>query len=104
MAWLGLLCIGAAPAFINYNLEGTALLHCLNVCETPLLIVDEDVGCQKRIEGSRKAIEERGTKTIILSPSLKKEITSGSKTLPGDKYRKGMEGGFPTCLIFTRYV
>ena len=38
--WFGLWAIGAKPAFINYNLTGTPLAHCLKVAGTKLCIVD----------------------------------------------------------------
>lgn len=41
--WLALAALGAFPAFINYNLTGAPLLHCLKVCKTRLLVVDDEV-------------------------------------------------------------
>jgi len=41
--WYGLWAIGAKPAFINYNLTGKALSHCVKIAGTPLLLVDGDV-------------------------------------------------------------
>ncbi|KAK3672559.1 hypothetical protein LTR78_007610 [Recurvomyces mirabilis] len=95
------LTIGAGPAFINYNLEGKALMHCLAVCETKLLIVDEDADCQQRIEGSRQDIEAAGTRIVPLDTSLKLEISSGPVFVPEDSLRSGMKGDFPYCLIYT---
>ncbi len=97
-------CIGAAPAFINYNLEGNALLHCLDVAQTRLLIVDDDAACQKRINGSRADIESRGTKIALLDGTLKQTISAGPVVRPGDELRAGTKGSFPYCLIYTRYV
>ena len=101
MIWFATLCIGAAPAFLNYNLEGKALLHCLEVCETRLIIIDEDAGCQRRIEASRSVIVGRGTKIITHNGALKNEIRSKSKTCPDDSYRAGTKGDFPYTLIYT---
>lgn len=102
MLMFACLCIGAAPAFINYNLEGKALLHCLSVCEAKLLIIDPDSGCQKRIEGSRPQIESAGTKLVTLDETLKKKVISAPVVVPEDKWRAGMKGDFPYCLIYTR--
>ncbi|KAJ9612451.1 hypothetical protein H2200_004048 [Cladophialophora chaetospira] len=99
--WFACSAIGAAPAFINYNLEGKALMHCLNVCETRLLIVDEDAGCQKRIAESKSDIEARGTKIALLDSSLKQRIAAKPVVRPGDELRKGTKGSFPFCLIYT---
>lgn len=41
--WLGLWSIGAKPAFINYNLAGPALVHCIKAAGTGLVLVDVSV-------------------------------------------------------------
>jgi acyl-CoA synthetase (AMP-forming)/AMP-acid ligase II len=41
--WFGLWSIGAKPAFINYNLTGKALAHCIGVSTTRLILVDPEV-------------------------------------------------------------
>lgn len=41
--WLGLWSIGAKPAFINYNLSGASLAHCIKAATTKLCIVDPNV-------------------------------------------------------------
>lgn len=102
MLWFATLCIGAAPAFLNYNLEGNALLHCLKVCETKLVIVDDDSACQARIEGSRKHIEASGAKIALLDSTLKTQISARPAVCPGDEYRRGVQGNFPYALIYTR--
>ncbi|EHY57365.1 hypothetical protein HRR83_002850 [Exophiala dermatitidis] len=99
--WWACLAVGAAPAFLNYNLEGKALIHCLEVCETRLIIVDEDPGCQQRINSSREHIEARGTKIAVLDDALKQKISSMPTIRPGDECRNGTKGSFPYCLIYT---
>lgn len=95
------LTIGAGPALINYNLEGKALMHCLSVCESRLLIVDSDAGCQQRIESSRSDIESAKTKIVTLDLNLKQAITSRPIVVPEDHWRQGMRGEFPYALIYT---
>lgn len=41
--WLALWSIGAKPAFINYNLTGHALVHCIKAAGSGLVLVDESV-------------------------------------------------------------
>lgn len=41
--WLGLWSIGAKPAFINYNLTGKALAHCIRVSTTRLAMIDPQI-------------------------------------------------------------
>ncbi|CRK38649.1 hypothetical protein BN1708_007835, partial [Verticillium longisporum] len=38
--WFGLWSIGAKPAFMNYNLTGSALAHCIKTATTSLVLVD----------------------------------------------------------------
>lgn len=100
--WLAILSIGCSPAFLNYNLEGKALLHCLDVCETKLVIVDDDRGCRARIEGARAKIEERGKKLVFHDDALQREVSAKAAVVPGHQYRQGVDGDFPCCLIYTR--
>lgn len=102
MLWFATLCIGAAPAFLNYNLEGKALLHCLKVAETKLVIVDVDPTCTSKIEGSRKDIEASGAKIVYLDTELKAKVSAKQAVCPGDEYRNGVKGSFPFTLIYTR--
>ncbi|KAK0950125.1 hypothetical protein LTR91_025907, partial [Friedmanniomyces endolithicus] len=95
------LTIGAGPALINYNLEGRALMHCLAVAETKLLLVDLDAACQGRIEGSKQEIEAAGTKIVTLDAGLKQTIQSRPVVIPGDELRAGMRPDFPYALIYT---
>ncbi|CAK4032291.1 Isopenicillin N epimerase component 1 [Lecanosticta acicola] len=94
-------CIGAAPALINYNLEGNALMHCLDVADSKLLIIDPDSGCQQRIDGSRQEIESAGATIFTLDAALKQSITSLAPTVPQDSYRAGMKGDSSYALIYT---
>jgi non-ribosomal peptide synthetase component F len=100
MLALAALCIGAAPALINYNLEGGALLHCLSVCSPKLLLVDEDAACQQRINGSQHQIEEAGTRIVPFDGSLRAEISSRQPIVPGDEWRKDVRGESPYCLLY----
>lgn len=103
IAWLGLWCIGCAPAFINYNLEGAALEHCLRISEADLLLVEQDEPCRQRIERSRNHIEkEMRTKIHILDSRLKQFIAKNIPSTPlSDAYRSGIQGSSPLCLIYT---
>jgi len=93
--------IGAGPALINYNLEGKALMHCLGVANTKLLVIDEDAGCQQRIEGSRGEIEAFGTKIVTMDAALLQNVASKPATVPSDELRNGMKPEFPYALIYT---
>jgi acyl-CoA synthetase (AMP-forming)/AMP-acid ligase II len=102
--WMALWSLGCAPAQMNYNLTGDALVHCLTVSEAKILLVDADEGCQARINDTRERIEgQLGMKTIVLSPEKKAEINAFAPTVPERRWRDGMKGSFPMCLLYTRY-
>ncbi|ERF74760.1 hypothetical protein EPUS_04929 [Endocarpon pusillum Z07020] len=102
ICWLATWCIGCAPAFINYNLEGTALEHCLSICGARLLLVDQDPACRQRVENSRTNIENQmGMAIHILDFSLKHTISRIQIDPPSDSCRAGTKGSFPLCLLYT---
>lgn len=104
MIWFAMWCVGAAPSFINYNLEGKALLHCLEVCQSKLIIIDAEVNCQKRISESREELEKMGMKIVTLDDQLRQELSTFPLTVPGDEYRENVKPEFPYALIYTRFV
>lgn len=100
--WLALWAVGCAPALINYNLEGAALEHCLNIYGASLVLVDEDPACQQRIEGSRSHMEKKsGMKIRFLDSTLKRAIAQHLTTPIPDTYSAGTKGSFPLCLLYT---
>jgi acyl-CoA synthetase (AMP-forming)/AMP-acid ligase II len=104
-AWLGAWAVGAAPAMINYNLAGNALIHCLKVCDATLLLVDEEQALRQRIEDSRKQIEgELGMKISIQDRATTNIIRSFKPDRPADIYREEVRGDWPMVLFYTRYV
>lgn len=96
--WLASLCVGCAPAFINCHLEGKGLLHCLDVCASKLLFVDDHLEFQARIEDSRASIERSGSKIFVFDDVLKREVAVVKTSVPGDEYRMNVKPEFPICL------
>ncbi len=104
-AWLGLWEIGAAPAMINYNLGGNALVHCLKVCDAKLLLVDEEPTLRQKIEEARSRIEgDLGMKISIHDRSTKNTIHGLKPDRLGDVYREEVRGDWPMVLFYTRYA
>ncbi|KAF2813457.1 long-chain fatty acid transporter-like protein [Mytilinidion resinicola] len=68
MLWLALDGIGAVPSFINYNLTGKALVHCVKLCESRYLISDSDV--QPNVEPCAPELEESGVKLLYYNSDL----------------------------------
>ena len=104
-AWLGLWAIGAAPAMINYNLSGQALLHCLKLSGAKLLLVDADEALAARVsEQSDTLSSELGMSCATLDQDLKKTIYGLEPKRPEDVYREAVQGDWPMCLFYTRSV
>lgn len=90
---------------VNYNLTGDALLHCLKISGSKLLVVDEDSGCRQRIEQCRDRIErELGMQIVTLDQRTRAAISALPPKRPDDHYRKNVTGESPTCLFYTRSV
>ncbi|RYP12969.1 hypothetical protein DL767_010995 [Monosporascus sp. MG133] len=67
----GLWSIGAKPAFINYNLTGDALTHCLKVAEAALMLVDPEVA--KNVDDGVRANLE-SLRIELLTPEMMEEV------------------------------
>jgi len=101
-AWLGLWAIGAAPAMINYNLAGKALIHCLKVAGSKFLLADSDPALVARIEEARKEINrELGSPIYILDEKTKEDIAASKSERPGDVFREVVQPNWPMCIFYT---
>jgi acyl-coenzyme A synthetase/AMP-(fatty) acid ligase len=101
--WLALWAIGCAPALINYNLKGEALLHSLQNSGSSLVLVDPEISAavlelQEIING------ELNMKVAILDARLKTEIGNLEPKRPDDRYRAEVKGSDNQALIYTRWV
>ncbi|KGO73684.1 Major facilitator superfamily domain, general substrate transporter [Penicillium italicum] len=102
VAWVALWSIGCAPAAINYNLTGDALLHCLKISGATILLVDKDADCRARVEESHDAITgDLGMKPMTLDSSLKAHISTFQTTLPPKELSKHIAGEYPAILLYT---
>ncbi|CAO2649393.1 Nn.00g067780.m01.CDS01 [Neocucurbitaria sp. VM-36] len=100
--WLGLFCIGCAPAHLNYNLKGESLIHCLKVAGVKLVLVDSERECAARFETCREQVEkEFGVTSCTLDAALLEKVYSGPVDVPGDEYREHVIASDPTCLLYT---
>lgn len=100
---LGLWSIGSAPAWINYNLAGDALVHCLKVSGAKVVLVDEDAQCRERIEAVRDRLDsELGMTIVILDGNKKGELSRLEPRRPEDELRAGSTPGYPLFLFYTR--
>ncbi|KAH6024708.1 hypothetical protein HBI83_070450 [Parastagonospora nodorum] len=99
--WLGLFAIGCAPAHLNYNLKGDALLHCLKVADVKIFVVDEEPECAERFADVKERVEELGVKAFTVDEALLQKVYAGPTNDPGPSYRENVVGSDPTCLLYT---
>ena len=98
--WLALDAIGAAAAFVNYNLTGDPLLHCLRVSKAKLLIVDEDL--TDKVLPLQQEIVDMGFEIVIFDNRQLEEINSLPLKRPDyDARRKQLTD--ISCIFYTRY-
>lgn len=100
--WLGLFAIGCAPAHLNFNLKGEALVHCLKVAGVKMVLVDAEAECAARFEACRTRVEqELGVTPYIVDDALLADVYAGPVVVPGDEYREGVVGSDAICLLYT---
>lgn len=96
--WLGLWSIGAKPAFLNYNLSGASLVHCIKAATTKLCIVDpnveENVGQDVRDELS-------DIRFIIHTPEVEAQVASMEAVRVPDSERSEKSLSAMAILIYT---
>lgn len=105
--WLGLWSIGARPAFINYNLTGKPLLHCVKTSTARLLLVDNEVrGCfdQEALDqlASPGFRDGKGPVEItFFTPEIEAQVLNTEGIREPDSSRSGAKAHEMSALIFT---
>lgn len=96
--WLGLWSIGAKPAFINYNLTGKALAHCIRVSTSRLVLVDPEVqgNVTQEVQDELSSVQFE-----VFSPELEAEAMSTTAVREDDSARAEDKGQNMALLIFT---
>lgn len=106
--WLGLWSIGARPAFINYNLTGQALVHCIRTSTARLLIVDpevkpavtDDVIREITTAGFREGAQS-SVEVVFFTPNVETEVLSVESQRAPDSTRAGAMSQDMAILIYT---
>ena len=104
--WLGLWSLGARPAFLNYNLTGQSLLHCLNISTARIVLVDEEVKAQFTPEvlqtASSPAFRDgKGpVQVVIFDEALERQILAVEARREPDLSRSTRAHEM-SCLIYT---
>ncbi|KAL4804815.1 hypothetical protein BDV18DRAFT_153152 [Aspergillus unguis] len=105
--WLGLWSIGAAPAFINYNLAGKPLLHSVRTSTARLLIVEEEIRSSFGTEelaafGSPDFREEGGPIELVSwTPEIEAQVLQTEAIREDNSARAGAQLRDMAMLIYT---
>ena len=96
--WFGLWAIGAKPAFINYNLSGKPLAHCIQVSTARVTIIDREVQ-DNFTQEFRDGLP--GIEFVVFSPQLEADIASIEGVREPDSARSEDSASNTAALIYT---
>ena len=105
--WLGLWSIGAYPAFINHNLIGDPLMHCIKTSTARLLFVEESLGgvftpeIREWAAASDSNQAPKPVDLVFLTHQIDLEIAVVKATRPPDDLRSGVLSHDMAALIYT---
>ncbi|KAF2271414.1 long-chain fatty acid transporter-like protein [Westerdykella ornata] len=80
MLWFALDAIGAKISFLNWNLTGAGLVHCVKLCESRFVIADTDV--RNNLEPCREELEGLSIQIQYYSPSFFASLTDTTPIPP----------------------
>ncbi|KAI1735630.1 fatty acid transporter [Xylaria scruposa] len=100
LAWMGLWAIGAAPALINHNLTRQALLHCLDIAGSKLVLADGPAELLERLDAVREDLDAAGAR-IIKVADVRVQIEASPATRPPDDLRAAVMPNSPFGLFYT---
>ncbi len=102
--WLAIWSLGACPAFINYNLTGKPLLHCVRSSNSRLLFVDEEVKSQvteEVLDALSISEDERLVQVVFVDETTEQHILGLKGVREPDSSRAGAKGPEMANLIYT---
>ncbi|KAH6651700.1 fatty-acyl-CoA synthase [Truncatella angustata] len=97
MLWLAIEAIGASSAFINHNLTGRSLRHCVELGKVRYLLADTDV--KHLVSPIEAELSSSGVSTIYYSPEFLQSFRD-AEILPAER-RKNINPMDAACLIYT---
>lgn len=105
--WMAIWSLGAQPAFINYNLTGEALLHCLRISTARVVFVDEetkplfsqDVLDKLALADFQK--KTRAAEIVFMDLRARQEVERMKGVREPDSSRSGLKGHGMATLIYT---
>ena len=105
--WLAVWSLGAIPAFINYNLTGEPLLHCIRTSTARIIFVDEEVKplftpkVQESLASSDIKDGRRSIEAVYFDAELQQQILKMEGIRQPDTSRSGALSKDMAVLIYT---
>jgi acyl-CoA synthetase (AMP-forming)/AMP-acid ligase II len=105
--WLGLSSIGAIPAFINYNLSGKPLTHCVKVSTARVVVADPEIRANFTPEqlaefASPEFRDGKGpVEVLFLTPEVESQILQMPAIREDDQVRSAVAMRDMAVLIYT---
>ena len=105
--WMALWSLGAHPAFINYNLTGNPLLHCIRVSTARIVFVDAEVRSKFTSEvadavASQDFRDGKGpVEVVFFNQDTEQQILGMEGVREPDSSRSGIVGHDMAILIYT---
>ena len=100
-------CLGARPGFINYNLTGDPLLHCIKTSTSRIIFVDDEVSSNITAEVAAKLADPRfregggSVEVVFFDQAVQQEIVEARCVREPDSTRSGVKGHEMSSLIYT---
>ncbi|THW28980.1 acetyl-CoA synthetase-like protein [Aureobasidium pullulans] len=97
--WFALFSLGAKAAFINTNLRGKALLHCVKACKAKLLVVDPAI--EDALTDEVRQELANSVQAVVLDDVTEGRIVATAGLRVPDEERGGDKISDTAVLIFT---
>lgn len=97
--WFALWSIGAKPAFINYNLSGKPLSHCIEAAKTKLCLIDPAVASKFDDESVKQALPN--VNFVVFTPEAQAEASSTAPERAPNSARSDDSVANMAMLIYT---
>lgn len=102
--WFAIWSIGAIPAFLNHNLTGDSLLHCVNISTASLLIVGDDLRAfvtQEVVDKLSSADALNPVKVVFMTAETQLRIGKIDGIREPDESRANVKALDAAALIYT---
>ncbi|XP_038072813.1 very long-chain acyl-CoA synthetase-like isoform X2 [Patiria miniata] len=77
ISWLAFSKLGVKTAFLNYNLKGRALLHCIKACKVKAIMCGKEPQLLEELETIMPDILDLGIKVWVLGEVSERPLSSG---------------------------